>query len=122
MDKKVITWSRSRKGSLNKSSMTVKLALNTEKFESVSEWVKAFRQLEKLLEEATPQEKLAIISLKFERLEKLFSHLYPKIKETEQETQILLEVQETATGTAIEDQPTEVLIEAVSNESDTDKT
>lgn len=105
------TYSRSRKGSLNRSSVTVRLALSAMKFDGVVEWVKTFRQLEKLLEESNDtSEKLSIINTKFNNLKELFSHVYPKLKEMDLVAEDLIEME------AVLDEESPKRVEEVSTE------
>lgn len=109
-------YKRSRRGSLNRSSVTVRLALFNQDFDGIVEWVKSFKQLEILLQNTPDSEKLPIIRTKFEKLEKLFEHVYPKIKETELISEDLIEMEQEVSGTvAIEDKTTEQLLAEVKN-------
>lgn len=101
-------YARTRRGSLNRSSTTVRLGLNKMNFDGVVEWVKAFKQLDELLKDSDNDKKLSILREKFVNLEKLFLHIYPKIKETDLLLNDLLEME--GAITAVQDRPTEELL------------
>lgn len=106
-----------RKGRQNKSSHTVRLALSSMKFDAVKEWIKAYQELNTLsAEDAYTQ--LEIIKTKFKSLEKLFEHMYPKLKEIDQDTadQIDMEAiafQDPLLLTPVEEQETAQLLESL---------
>ncbi len=98
-NKPVPVFRKSRRGRPNKSSMTVRLALHSMDFDGVTQWVKAYKQLEDLLVHAEdgPQ-KLAVLKTKFERLEKLFEFIHPKLKDTDILTQESIEMEQEPIG------------------------
>lgn len=104
----------SRKGRLNRSTMTVKLAFNHMKFDAVTEWVKAYRELD-LITTDVPAERIELLKTKFKALEKVFEHMFPKIKEVEQATQEIMELEALESNPA--DQTTDSLIEELKDES-----
>lgn len=82
----------SRKNKLNRSSMTVKLAFNHMKFDAVVEWVEAYRKLSEIQTDI-PAEQIEIIKTRLKALEKVFEHMFPKIKEVDQATQEVMEME-----------------------------
>lgn len=89
-------WKHSRKGKLNRSSVTVRLAFHDMKFDAIHEWVTAFRQLDKEIENAAPDAvelRFAIIKEKLAKLEKAFDFLYPKITGADLNLTDLLELE-----------------------------
>lgn len=111
---------RGRKGIQNRKTATVRLALHSMKYDAIVEWVKAYRQLDEIsTEDANTQ--LEILKTKFKSLEKLFEHMFPKVKELEQSTieEIEMEALEAKEEVVtIEEQPTSALLESL-NESET---
>ncbi len=108
-------WSRSRKGKPNRNSMTVKLALKNMNFDAVQEWVLAFRELD------DPNQKL-------ERLEKLMKFVFPTIKETDTQSQEVIEMElEQAQNSTLEllkepeEMDTDILLKALDDGSTKDK-
>lgn len=90
----------SRKGSLNRSSTTVRLAFHRMKYDAVVEWVKAIKQLEEQLD-SVPNDlierqslRFSIIKEKLTRLEKAMEFIYPKIQGTDLVLTDLIEMEE----------------------------
>lgn len=115
-DKLKPTWARSRRGRPNRNSRVVAHGLEKLHFDGVTEWVRAFAQLEELYQVAPNEEKLPLLEAKFSRLEKLFKFVYPTLKETDVEAQeaILLEKEKIE----IEGLSTDLLLEASSKAKD----
>ncbi len=102
-DDKPIKRYNSRKGRLNRNSTTVRLALYNMDFDAVKEWVLAYRQLE------DPDKKMA-------RLETLMKFMFPQIKETDQASQEVIEMEQELSEIPHlnpSNMPTEYLLESV---------
>ena len=104
-----------RKGMQNRAAIMLRLSLNNLKFDGVKEWVKAYRELEGLLAESTnKKEVLTLLNIKFDRLEKMFGHIYPKLKEIEVTNTDLIEMEAEGVKTiSVEDQSTDDLLKAI---------
>ncbi len=107
-----------RRGKMNKSSMTVRLALSSMKFDAIEEWVKAYRELEHLSTDDIAT-RLEISKVKLQAMMKLFEHMFPKIKEIDKETADMVEMeqieamQSTTIALPIEEQTDKELIETL---------
>lgn len=92
-----------RKRHSGRATVTVRTAFHSMGFDAVVEWIKAYRELE------NPESKI-------KALEKAFEYIFPKITAVDNETANVLDLEETAKETtAIEEQPTEKLLESLEN-------
>lgn len=107
-------WQKSRRGRLNRATTEVRLALFSKKFDAMDKWLEAFSQLEDLYKMAeTDDVRFLLLKERMSALEKLFTFLYPKVKETEVDEMPILEGETVKTELIPEKETTENLIKMV---------
>ncbi len=96
-------------GSLNRNTVTVRLGLFRNNFNSIDAWVRAFNQLDALSETGSNEDKLKAVTEKIKSLEKLFKFIFPELTSIPSSEMELLEAIEVESKSSID--PTDLSTE-----------